>query len=87
MRLQEFQQMMKSDAAERCKELEERLKSRNSQIAKQEDMLRVLFNRCYALTATEMCWFCDLREDCHKSRSMYLGKENSVLEGFAGIKS
>lgn len=39
-----------------------------------EDMLKALFNRCYALTAMrgapEMCFFCVIREACNKFRTV-----------------
>jgi len=34
------------------------------------DLLRVLFNRCFALTGPTMCTFCGIRESCEKNRSV-----------------
>jgi len=43
----------------------------------QSDMLRVLFNRCYALTGLNgMCFFCGMRDACDKYRSV--GKDGDA---------
>ena len=34
------------------------------------DMAKALFNRCFALTGTQMCFFCGFREHCDKYRSV-----------------
>ena len=41
----------------------------------QSNMLRILFNRCYAL-AGGMCFFCGMRDDCDKYRSV--GKDGGA---------
>lgn len=35
----------------------------------QEEMLRVLFNRCVALTGGQMCAFCGMKKECDEIRS------------------
>ena len=35
-------------------------------LKEQEDKLRVMFNRCEALTSADMCDICALREKCEK---------------------
>ena len=43
----------------------------------QSDMLRILFNRCYALTGLNgMCVFCGMRDACDKYRSV--GKDGDA---------
>lgn len=37
-----------------------------------KDMLRVLFNRCLALTEGQMCGFCGMRQECNNSRSILI---------------
>ncbi len=34
------------------------------------DMAKALFNRCFALTGSQMCFFCEFREPCDKYRSI-----------------
>jgi len=34
------------------------------------DMAKALFNRCFALTGSQMCFFCEFRELCDKYRSI-----------------
>ena len=34
------------------------------------DMAKAIFNRCFALTGTQMCFFCEFREPCDKYRSI-----------------
>ena len=34
------------------------------------DMAKALFNRCFALTGSQMCFFCEFREPCDKYRSV-----------------
>lgn len=41
----------------------------------QKEMLRVLFNRCMALTGGQTCFFCGMRKDCDTYRSVMKRKE------------
>lgn len=41
----------------------------------QKEMLRVLFNRCIALTKGQLCFWCGMREDCDTYRSVMKSKE------------
>ena len=41
----------------------------------QKEMLRVLFNRCMALTGGQTCFFCGMRKDCDTYRSVMKSKE------------
>ena len=41
----------------------------------QKEMLRVLFNRCMALTGGQTCPFCVMRKDCDTYRSVRKIKE------------
>ena len=41
----------------------------------QKEMLRVLFNRCAALTGGQICLFCGIREECDSYRSVMKSKE------------
>ena len=41
----------------------------------QKAMLRVLFNRCMALTRGQTCFFCGMRKACDIHRSVMQGKE------------
>ena len=41
----------------------------------QKEMLRVLFNRCAALTGGQICLFCGIREECDSYRSVMKRKE------------
>ena len=34
------------------------------------DMAKALFNRCFAITGAQMCFFCGFRESCDKYRSV-----------------
>lgn len=34
------------------------------------DMAKALFNRCFSLTSSQMCFFCEFRESCDKYRSV-----------------
>lgn len=34
------------------------------------DVAKAIFNRCFALTGTQMCFFCEFREPCDKYRSI-----------------
>jgi len=36
----------------------------------QKEMLRVLFNRCMALTGGQTCFYCGMRKDCDTYRSV-----------------
>lgn len=36
----------------------------------QKEMLRVLFNRCMALTGGQTCFYCGIRKDCDTYRSV-----------------
>ncbi len=41
----------------------------------QKEILRVLFNRCMALTAGQTCFFCGMRKECDIYRSVIKSKE------------
>ena len=41
----------------------------------QKEMLRVLFNRCMALTGGQTCLFCGMRKECDTFRSVMKSKE------------
>lgn len=41
----------------------------------QKEMLRVLFNRCMALTGGQTCFFCAMRKECDTYRSVMKSKE------------
>lgn len=41
----------------------------------QKEMLRVLFNRCMALTGGQTCFFCGIRKECDIYRSVLNNKE------------
>lgn len=41
----------------------------------QKELLRVLFNRCMALTGGQTCLFCEIRKECDTYRSMMKSKE------------
>lgn len=41
----------------------------------QKEMLRVLFNRCMALTGGQTCLFCGMRKECDTFRSVMKIKE------------
>ena len=41
----------------------------------QKEMLRILFNRCMALTGGQTCFFCGMRKECDTFRSMMKSKE------------
>lgn len=41
----------------------------------QKEMLRILFNRCMALTEGQTCFFCGMREECDTFRSVMKSKE------------
>ncbi len=41
----------------------------------QKEMLRVLFNRCMALTGGQTCLFCAMRKECEIYRSLMKSKE------------
>lgn len=41
----------------------------------QKEMLRVLFNRCMALTEGQLCFWCGMREACDIHRSVMKNKE------------
>ena len=41
----------------------------------QKEMLRVLFNRCMALTGGEICFFCGMRKECDTFRSVMKSKD------------
>lgn len=43
----------------------------------QKEMLRVLFNRCMALTGGGTCFFCGIRKGCDTYRSVLKNKEES----------
>jgi len=40
-----------------------------------DELLRVLFNRCFALTGPAMCVFCGIKSSCEKHRTV--GKEDT----------
>ena len=40
-----------------------------------KEMLRVLFNRCMALTGGQICFFCGMRKECDIYRSVMKSKE------------
>lgn len=41
----------------------------------QKEMLRILFNRCMALTGGQTCFFCGMRKECDTFRSVMKSKE------------
>lgn len=41
----------------------------------QKEMLRILFNRCMALTGGQTCFFCGMRKECDTYRSVLNNKE------------
>ena len=41
----------------------------------QKELLRVLFNRCMALTDGQICFFCGIRKECDTYRSVMNNKE------------
>lgn len=41
----------------------------------QKEMLRVLFNRCMALTGGQTCFYCGMRKYCDTYRSVMKSKE------------
>ena len=41
----------------------------------QKEILRVLFNRCMALTGGQTCFFCGMRKDCDTYSSVMKSKE------------
>lgn len=41
----------------------------------QKEMLRILFNRCMALTGGQTCFFCGMRKECDAFRSVMKSKE------------
>lgn len=41
----------------------------------QKEMLRVLFNRCMALTGGQTCFWCGMRKACDRHRSVMKSKE------------
>ena len=41
----------------------------------QKEMIRVLFNRCMALTGGQTCFWCGMREACDRHRSVMKSKE------------
>ena len=41
----------------------------------QKEMLRVLFNRCMALTGGQTCFWCGMRKECDMYRSVMNNKE------------
>lgn len=43
--------------------------------ADQKEMLRILFNRCMALTRGQTCFFCEMWKECDTLRSVMKIKE------------
>lgn len=46
-----------------------------------KEMLRILFNRCCALTGPQMCFFCGLRKECDTYRSVHNNKGDEHGKG------
>ena len=87
MNLEEFKQKMSSEGMERAQKmgkqvagLKKELRKKDEEIQQKDEMLRVLFNRCYArsiLDATRpLCVFCGMRSDCEKRKSVGGGANN-----------
>lgn len=85
MTLEEMQAALDSEARKKAAKLEKEnkhltvaIRKKQERIDRLEDNLRAMFNRCFATTAMrapEMCFFCGLRRECDRLRSV--GKEVS----------
>ena len=82
MRLEEMQAALDSEARKKAAKLEKENKSVfdaegvECRIDRLEDNLRAMFNRCHSLTAMGtlgMCFFCGLRRECNRLRSVGKG--------------
>ena len=78
MNLEELKKSLASEATEKSAKLEAEIKrlkkelcKRDEKIQAQKDMMRPLFNRCATLTGGGLCIFCDMREACESTRSVY----------------
>lgn len=54
----------------RCINQAETLEEPDGPVENSDEMLRVLFNRCYALTEGATCLFCGIRQACKEKRSV-----------------
>ena len=48
-------------------------------IAEMQNDLRVMFNRCYAISRGEICAVCTLRDKCEKLRNKGIHEEGSAV--------
>ena len=62
--IRELQALRKIEVAEETEDAPDR-----------KELLRVLFNRCLALTNGQMCFFCTMRKECDIHRSVMNDKE------------
>ena len=76
MNLDEMKAALASEATKKAEEQEREikllqldLKRANEQIKEYQDMLRIMFNRCIALTKGAMCFFCGHRDSCDNIRN------------------
>ena len=62
--IRELQDLRKIEVAEEAEDAPDR-----------KELLRVLFNRCLALTNGQMCFFCTMIKECDTYRSVMNDKE------------
>ena len=86
MRLEEMQAALDSEARQKAAKMEKdnahlkvAIRKKEERIARLEESLRVMYNRCFATTAINsggvMCAWCWEHRNCDRLRSV--GKENS----------
>ena len=75
MNLDEMKNALASDATRKAEKLEgevvrlkHEIKRRDTAIAEQQDILRVMFNRCMAWSMGGLCMFCGQRRMCDDYR-------------------
>ena len=89
MTLEEMQAALDSEARQKAAKLEKEnkhltvaIRKKQERIDRLEDNLRAMFNRCFATTAMrgapEMCFFCGLRRECDRLRSVGKGGNDNA---------
>ena len=83
MKLEEMQAALDSEARQKAAKLEKdnrhltvAIRKKQERIDRLENSLRVMFNRCHDLPAMGtpgMCFFCGLRKECDRLRSVGKG--------------